>query len=215
MGNRERPVDNGRERTRSGRLVTLPTSFPWGSTFKLTTKRHKRNQPEGPPRGGMEDGPILTDQTVTNGMNNDNEKVLQKCKCGWQKVTSFKGLRIHQGKMKCGRTPDQHDRTASAGQTEETQSQVTNHSAAGPSNAERATSVEVGEEMEAAPPTAMFTLSLRESHSQRAYANIQKDAGKSSGRRQKIKRNGAGLMITWKECWSIPCEERLSVNSPR
>ena len=67
-------------------------------------------------------------------------------------MTSFKGLRIHQGKMKCGRNPEQHDRTASAGQTEEAQSQVENHSAAGPSNVERAASVDAGEEMEMAAP---------------------------------------------------------------
>ena len=103
----------------------------------------------------------MTDQTVTNGTNNDNEKVLRKCKCGWKKVTSFKGLRIHQGRMKCGRTPDQHDRTAPAGQTEETQSQVTNHSAAGPSNAERETSEDAGEELEAAPESDVHAVPPR------------------------------------------------------
>ena len=33
--------------------------------------------------------------------SNLTEKKLQVCVCGWQKVTTLRGLRIHQGKMKC------------------------------------------------------------------------------------------------------------------
>ncbi len=73
-------------------------------------------------------------------------------------MTSLRGLRIHQGRMKCGRTPNQHNRTASAGQTEGTQSLVANHSAAGPDSAERATSANEGEEKEASLESEMCTV---------------------------------------------------------
>ena len=33
--------------------------------------------------------------------SNLTENKLQVCVCGWQKVTTRRGLRIHQGKMKC------------------------------------------------------------------------------------------------------------------
>ncbi len=106
----------------------------------------------------MEDGPTLTDHTVTNGTDNGNENSLCKCTCGWQKVTSLIGLRIHQRRMKCGRMPNQHNHTALAGQTEGTQSLVANHSAAGPGSAEKATSADEGEEKEASLESEMRTL---------------------------------------------------------
>ncbi|KAI9546301.1 hypothetical protein NQZ68_028718 [Dissostichus eleginoides] len=34
-------------------------------------------------------------------MPNTSEKSLQTCYCGWSKVTTYQGLRIHQGKMGC------------------------------------------------------------------------------------------------------------------
>uniref|UniRef100_A0A3B1JJ67 Reverse transcriptase domain-containing protein n=1 Tax=Astyanax mexicanus TaxID=7994 RepID=A0A3B1JJ67_ASTMX len=141
----------------------------------------KKRQPEGPPRGGMEEGPILTDHMVTNGMDSHNEKFLRKCTCGWQKVTSLRGLHIHQGKMKCGRIANQHDRAAAAGQTAGTGSQVSNHSAAGPSSAEQATSAEVLESREATPESTFQAapppLGVAQPASQR----------KQLGRRNKIK----------------------------
>ncbi len=102
----------------------------------------------------MEDGPTLTDHTVTNGTDNGNEKSLWKCTCGWQKVTSLRGLRIHQERMKCGKMPKQHNRTALAGQTEGTQSLVANHRL---DSAERATSADEGEE-EASRESEMRTV---------------------------------------------------------
>ncbi len=146
----------------------------------------------------MEDGPTLTDHPVTNGMDNGNEKSLWKCTCGWQKVTSLRGLRIHQGRMKCGKTPNQHNRTASAGQTEGTQSLVANHSAAGPDSAERATSADEGEE-EASRESEMRTVPSQVTQPG-SHASIQKGAPRSSGQRQVCKRFGAGLMITSVEC---------------
>lgn len=61
----------------------------------------------------------------------------------------IRGLRIHQGRMKCGRMSSQHNRTASAVQTEGTQSWVANYSAAGPNSVKTATVVEAGGEEEA------------------------------------------------------------------
>ncbi len=66
----------------------------------MTTKQHKRNQPEGPPRCGMDDGSSRTNQEVTTGTNKVYEKRLWKCSCGWKKVTSHRGLHIHQGRIK-------------------------------------------------------------------------------------------------------------------
>lgn len=37
-------------------------------------------------------------------MVNGDEKILQKCKCRWEKATSKRSLCIHQGKMKCRQT---------------------------------------------------------------------------------------------------------------
>ncbi|XP_019614735.1 PREDICTED: uncharacterized protein LOC109462613 [Branchiostoma belcheri] len=53
----------------------------------------------------------------------DNRKSLQ----GKPRVTTFRGLRIHQGKMKC-QNEEQRKRSAPAGQTKEVTDQVTNHS---------------------------------------------------------------------------------------
>ncbi|KAL7877432.1 hypothetical protein SRHO_G00040750 [Serrasalmus rhombeus] len=63
--------------------------------------------------------------------------------------------------MKCGGMPNQHDHTASAGQMVGTRSQVSNHSAAGPTSAEGATSVEVVERIEATPESVLHAAPLR------------------------------------------------------
>lgn len=31
----------------------------------------------------------------------DDQQILRSCHCGWSKETTFRGLRIHQGKNKC------------------------------------------------------------------------------------------------------------------
>src|SRR4029434_5028895 len=85
----------------------------------------------------MEDGPKRTDHTVTTGMETDNEKkILRKCGCGWEKVTTFRGLRIHQGKARCGGKGHKQPCAAASGQTRGTESRVENHSADGPNVAE-------------------------------------------------------------------------------
>lgn len=73
-------------------------SYPTHSSLKewhptLTTKTTKRRQTAGPLRGGMKDGPNMTDHMVTATMEKDKKKkILQKCGC--EKVTTFRGLWI-------------------------------------------------------------------------------------------------------------------------
>lgn len=94
-------------------------------TPKLTTSTNKERQPEGPPRGGMEDGPNRTDNTeLTN-----EQRILRSCSCGWSNVTTYRGLRIHQGKAKCGGKGQRQTCTAQAGRTRRSQSRVEYHSA--------------------------------------------------------------------------------------
>ncbi|KAG1932793.1 hypothetical protein F2P79_020826 [Pimephales promelas] len=108
----------------------------------------------------MKDGPNRTDHTVTTAMNIDNEnartpvneeKILRKCACGWEKVTTFRGLRIHQGKAKCGQKGQQQPCTASAGETRRTKSQGKNHRAEGPNVAKGMRVTEEGPLVEAEP----------------------------------------------------------------
>lgn len=78
----------------------------------------------------MEEGPNQTDFMVTTGMDKDNDfKIMRRCRCGWEKMTTFRGLRIHQGRKKCEGGGQQQLCTATAGQTRGAQSQVANHSA--------------------------------------------------------------------------------------
>lgn len=138
----------------------------------------------------MEDGPTRTDQMAMTGSNNDNEKILRRCACGWEKVTSSRGLRIHQGKMKCLRQVDQQHRTAQeAGQTTGSRSQECNHSAAGPSGAESPEVVERNPMMEKVPCDHEDT-SPPEAH-------LIKPVTKQPGRREKIKWPKANDRVAW------------------
>ena len=68
-------------------------------------------------------------------------KMPQVCPCGWQKVTSVKGLRTHQGKKKCvakkGQSSriDQYFLRSQSSQSDEVQRQGENHSSQDISNA--------------------------------------------------------------------------------
>ncbi|CAJ1069580.1 hypothetical protein F2P79_025612 [Xyrichtys novacula] len=85
----------------------------------------------------MEDGPTRTDkpEKIARTMTNDT-KLLRKCGCGWEKVTTLRGLHIHMGKMKCEGRSQRQPCTAQAGQTSGIQGQVKNHSAIRPNVAE-------------------------------------------------------------------------------
>ncbi|KAI8500672.1 hypothetical protein Bbelb_214900 [Branchiostoma belcheri] len=99
-------------------MVTLPT-----------TASTKESQPRGPARAGKRDGPIGPDQQVTNKERTKDQReraVMRTCSCGWQRVTTYRGLRIHQGRMKC-QDRMQRTRTAIAGQTNEDRGRVVNH----------------------------------------------------------------------------------------
>lgn len=67
-------------------------------------------------------------QTEVTGMNTDNEKSLHICGCGWRKVTTFRGLQIHQTRMRCKGNIQQQPCTAMADQARGTKGQVKKHS---------------------------------------------------------------------------------------
>lgn len=83
----------------------------------------------------MKDGPNQMDHMETTGMDKDNEKNLRTCGYGWEKVTTVRGLRIHQEKIKCGGNIPQQPCTATADKTRGTKSQGKVHSAKGPIDA--------------------------------------------------------------------------------
>lgn len=96
----------------------------------------------------MEEGPNQTDFMVMTGMNIGKDlKFLRRCRCGWEKVTTVRGLRIHQGKKKCQVGGQQQHCSATAGQTSGAQSQVANHSAEGSSVAEGRQVEDTGESL--------------------------------------------------------------------
>ncbi len=119
-------------------MVTLSLSLPRGRHPKLTTKKKQRKQHEGPPRGGMKEGPTRTDHTVTNARISVEEKIPRKCGCGWEKTTTLRVLPIHMGKKKCGGGSLMQTCTAPvrAGQTNGIKGRVDNHSANGTNVAE-------------------------------------------------------------------------------
>ncbi|XP_078603950.1 uncharacterized protein LOC144877779 [Branchiostoma floridae x Branchiostoma japonicum] len=102
-------------------------------TQHITTSRQRKKQPVGSARAGMEDEPVGTDRMETTRVRSglqtaiDKRKVVMRtCSCGWKKDTTYRGLRIHQGKTNC-QGKRQHTRTVSTGQTEEDMGQVSTH----------------------------------------------------------------------------------------
>lgn len=94
-----------------------------------------------------------TDNKMNTTTPENEEKIPQKCGCRWEKVTKFRGLRIHQGKQKCGQKGQQQPCTALAGETSGTESQVENHRADGPNVAEgKDVTEEEGPLVEGEPP---------------------------------------------------------------
>lgn len=78
----------------------------------MATKSPKRKIPLESTRVGVEDV-SSADNPVTDADMNMHQKIgmalttsavgqeLIICNCGWSKVTSIRGLKIHQGRMKC------------------------------------------------------------------------------------------------------------------
>ena len=82
----------------------------------LATKLNTEKTPLESARAGAEDDSLMTDTVTDPGtdltMSRENMlveatssdvdgKKRQVCLCGWQKVTTLKGLRIHQGRKRC------------------------------------------------------------------------------------------------------------------
>lgn len=152
----------------------------------------------------MEDGPNKTDYTVTTAMEADNEmntrtpgneeKILRKCECRWEKVTTFRGVRIHQGKRKCGQKGQQQPCTALAGETRRTESQVKNHRADGPNFAKgKDVTEEEGPLVEGEPPREYQDPVATKSH-----RTEQKAEAKEPTRRGKLKWPKASETEAWR-----------------
>ncbi len=80
----------------------------------MATKYSKRKIPLESARAGAEDDSPIDNPVIDPGMNTTTNQIigmahiastvrqeLQICSCGWSKVTSIRGLKIHQGRMKC------------------------------------------------------------------------------------------------------------------
>ncbi|KAJ8394721.1 hypothetical protein AAFF_G00043210 [Aldrovandia affinis] len=128
----------------------------------------------------------------------DNEtKTLRRCMCGWEKVTTFRGLRIHQGRARCGGKGQQQPCTAVSSQTRGTQSQVENHSADGPIVAEGGqTAEEQGPMVESNPLGAHQGDALISPPSTEPNQRVER---REPGRRNKIKLPKANEAEAWRK----------------
>lgn len=120
----------------------------YGSHPQLATKSLKKKTPPEPARAGAEDG-SSADNTASNIGTEQTTRLmisipeaptatagptLQNCVCGWSKVTSTLGLKIHQGKKGCLKKGQQGSRIDSyflrskPSQSTEVQQQDTHHS---------------------------------------------------------------------------------------
>lgn len=114
---------------------------------KQATLRKRKAIPQESARAGVEDDSQAdnmvmefgTDMTTRSGLSIEaggvvGGKELLTCVCGWSKVTSVRGLRIHQGKMRClgegvqGPRIEQYVVQNCSSQSAEVQRQVTYHS---------------------------------------------------------------------------------------
>uniref|UniRef100_A0A3B1K6T8 Reverse transcriptase domain-containing protein n=1 Tax=Astyanax mexicanus TaxID=7994 RepID=A0A3B1K6T8_ASTMX len=114
---------------------------------KQATLKKKSAIPQESARAGLEDDSQAdnmvtdsgTDMTTRSGLSIEaggmvSGKELLTCVCGWSKVTSVRGLRIHQGKMRClsegvqGPHIEQYFEQNCLSQSAEVQRQVTCHS---------------------------------------------------------------------------------------
>ena len=93
--------------------VSDTASGCWGHP-PSATESSQRKIPLEPARAGAQDGSTIDNMATdlgtnaTMSKNTEHEAImsaaghsLQVCICGWAKVTSTKGLKIHQGKRQC------------------------------------------------------------------------------------------------------------------
>ncbi len=169
-----------------------------------TTKTNKGKQPGGPPRGGVEEGPNQTDLLVMTETDIGNDfKTLRRCRCGWEKVTTFRGLRIHQGKKKCQVRGQQQHCSATAGQTRGAQSQVANHSAEGSNVGEGRQVEDTGGSLvdtySSEGGTGENTLRKSTSTNPSNQEPGQRTERKEPGRRQLVKWPKANKVAVWQQ----------------
>ncbi|KAJ8350642.1 hypothetical protein SKAU_G00257720 [Synaphobranchus kaupii] len=126
-----------------------------------------------------------------------DSRIMRKCRCGWEKVTTFRGLRIHQGKKRCTARGQQKQCTATAGQTLGTKSQVSNHRAEG-SNAADGRQEAEGPVVESSPLESGTenTPGTPTINNQQASQRREK---KEPGRRQAIKWPKANEPAVWQK----------------
>lgn len=149
----------------------------------------------------MEEGPNQTDFLVMAGTDTGND--LRRCRCGWEKVTTFRGLRIHQGKKKCQVGGQQQHCSATAGQTRGAQSQVANHSAEGSNVAEGRQVEDTGESLvdmySSEGGTGENTLRKPSSLNPSNQEPGQRTERKEPGRRQLVKWPKANEVAVWQQ----------------
>ncbi len=80
----------------------------------MAMKNSKRKIPLESVRAGAEDDSLIDNLVIDPDMNTTTNQIigmahiasavrqeLKICSCSWSKVTSIRGLKIHQGQMKC------------------------------------------------------------------------------------------------------------------
>lgn len=81
----------------------------------IATEKSRKKIPPGSATAGAEDDPVRMDLTVTDKETElttnrttstatngpPTGETLQNCICGWSRITTARGLKIHQGKKKC------------------------------------------------------------------------------------------------------------------
>lgn len=141
----------------------------------------------------MGEGPNQTDFLVMTGTDTGNDfKILRTCRWGWEKVTTFRGLRIHQ----------QHC-SATAGQTRGAQSQVANYSAEGSNVAEGRQVEDIGESLvdtySSEGGTGENTLRKPSSLNPSNQEPGQRTERKEPGRRQIVKWPKTNEVAVWQQ----------------
>ena len=126
---------------------------------------------------------------------------MRRCRCGWEKVTTFRGLRVHQGRKKCVERGHQQHCTATAGQTRGTQSPVANHSAEGSTVAEDRPVEETGGPL--VDINAPGSGADEDTHETQSNPNSQEQSQrrerKEPGRRQLVKWPKAKEVAVWQK----------------